>query len=112
MTLIQSVALTQNLFGFLGNAPYRRYYRRQSMNDVTNWSDGTTLSHSLRITYSSLQPCWFKYTAVLNRFQDLTAVSMKTDFLHIAQCNLVAVQLGDHELASGDWREGEVLFPL
>jgi hypothetical protein len=23
-----------------------------------------------------------------------------------------AVQLGDHELASGDWREGEVLFPL
>jgi hypothetical protein len=22
------------------------------------------------------------------------------------------VQLGDHELASGDWREGEVLFPL
>jgi hypothetical protein len=22
------------------------------------------------------------------------------------------VQLGDDELASGDWREGEVLFPL
>jgi hypothetical protein len=22
------------------------------------------------------------------------------------------LQLGDHELASGDWREGEVLFPL
>jgi hypothetical protein len=22
------------------------------------------------------------------------------------------VQLGDHELASGEWREGEVLFPL
>jgi hypothetical protein len=23
-----------------------------------------------------------------------------------------SVQVGDHELASGDWREGEVLFPL
>jgi hypothetical protein len=22
------------------------------------------------------------------------------------------IQLGDHELASEDWREGEVLFPL
>jgi hypothetical protein len=27
---------------------------------------------------------------------------------HIVLC----IQLGDHELASGDWREGEVLFPL
>jgi hypothetical protein len=24
----------------------------------------------------------------------------------------ILVQLGDDELASGDWREGEVLFPL
>jgi hypothetical protein len=26
--------------------------------------------------------------------------------------NSTGLQLGDHELASGDWREGEVLFPL
>jgi hypothetical protein len=26
--------------------------------------------------------------------------------------NWIWLQLGDHELASGDWREGEVLFPL
>jgi hypothetical protein len=37
---------------------------------------------------------------------------VKLDTNRMTNDMIIEVQLGDHELASGDWREGEVLFPL
>jgi hypothetical protein len=54
------------------------------------------------IKYISRPPEW-------NLNQQLAT---ETSGFRTSDSEAVVIQLGDQELASGDWREGEVLFPL